>query len=233
MSKQRQAFEYIIPMAMNIDKFKLMRNQVIVEYDPKQVEKTPSGIYAPVGALNHDIAANFVPRVGKVFKLPKMLYYNKKDMANSMRWKTEIEIEIGDTVWMNHVTALDSQYTFKGKNYKLINYEDIVCAKRNGKVIMINGYILCKPVFEIKKALIFEKKEEILTHAVVEYIGKHIEEYQDPRRCESDSIKVGDTVVFDKRALGKKRYLESDYFHVLDGKPHLVVQRYMIAGIIN
>lgn len=232
MSRQRQAYEYIVPMAMNLDKFKLMYNKVIVEYDSKQTEKTPSGLYAPIGALNHETAANFVPRIGKVFKLPKMLYYDKKDMANSMRWKTEIELEIGDTVWMNHVTALDFQFQFEGKNYKLINYEDIVCAKRNGKVIMINGYILCKPVFEKKKVLMFEKEEEILTHAVVEYIGKHIEQYQDPRRYETDSIKVGDRIIFDKKALGKKRDLESDYFRVLDGKHHIVAQRYMIVGIL-
>ncbi len=230
--RTRHDFEHIVPMAMNMDEFQLMYNYVIVEYDPTQNHKTHSGIYAPISSIKHDVAADYVPRVGKIFKLPKSLYFNKKDMAYSMRWKTDIELQEGDTVWMNHMTVQDYQFHFKGKEYKLIKYEDIVCAKRGDQVIMINGYVLCKPTIEKKKALLYEKETTVVQQAEVEYLGKPISEYQDPRRHDPEGIEVGDIVVFDKKQVAKVRYLEADYFLRFDGKPHIVVQRYMMAGVL-
>jgi len=152
-------------------------------------------------------------------------------MAHSMRWKTDIELKVGDTVWMNHLTVQDYQFQYNGKEYKIVKYEDIVCAKRGEEVIMINGYILCKPIIEKKKALLYEREERIVEQAEVEYLGKPISEYQDPKRTDY-KLQVGDRIIFDKKDLGKVRFLESDYFLRFDGKPHIVVQRYMAAGIL-
>ena len=231
--KLKHEFESILPMLMAVDDFRMMYNYVIVEFDPKQCEQTPSGIYTPLKSVDHDVAVDFVPRIGTVVKLPKTLYYDRKNYATSMRWKTTIELQPGDTVWMNHSTAYDYQFTHKDKLYKCIHYEDIVCAKRGQEVIMCNGYILCRPYYITKKALLFEKKEYEVNQAIIEHMGSINTEYQNFKRKDSESLHVGDMVLFDKKDVGKVRYLESDYFLKFDGKPHIVVQRYMIAAVLN
>ena len=153
-------------------------------------------------------------------------------MAFSMRWKTEIELEVGDTVWMNHLTVQDYQFQYNTKEYKIVRYEDIVCAKRGDEVVMVNGYILCRPIVEKKKALLYEREERVVEQAEVEYVGKPNVEYQDPRRTDYE-VNVGDRILFDKKDLGKVRFLEGDYFLRFDGKPHIVVQRYMAAAVLD
>lgn len=229
--RTRHDFEHIVPLAMNLDKFQLMHNYVIVEYDPKQNEQTPSGIYTPLAAVHREVAADYVPRVATVYKLPKTLYFDKKDMAYSMRWRTDIELEIGDTVWMNFTTIQDYQFHFEGKEYKIVKYEDIICAKRNEEVIMINGYVLCSPTMITHKAMVYEREEVNIEQAIVKFLGKPNKEYQNPRWTDYE-IEVGDKVVFDKKDVGKVRYLESEYFLRFDGNPYVVVQRYMVVGII-
>lgn len=233
MARTRHDFEHIVPMAMNLDEFQLMRNYVIVEYNPKQNDKTPSGIYTPLAATQREVAADYVPRIAKVFKLPKKLYYAKKDMAYSMRWKTEIEIEVGDTVWMNHLTVQDYQFQFKGKEYKIVKYEDLVCAKREKEVIMLNGYILLRPTIEKKKALLYEREEKVVKQAIIEYVGSCNKEYQDPKKSDYEELQVGDKVVFLNKEVERLRFLESDYFLRFDGKPHVVAQRHMVGGILS
>ena len=227
-------FERILPMVMDVGKdMRLMYNYVVVGFDPDQNLKTHSGIYAPLRSVDRETAADYAPRVGTVVKLPNMLYYDKKNFATSMRWKTDIELEIGDQVWMNHLTVNDFQFKWEGKHYKLVLYEDIVCAKRGDGVVMVNGYILCEPISVKKKALVFEKEAVSFQSAKIKYIGKPNAGYQDPKRKDPEGLNVGDVVLFDKKSSRKVRYLESNLFLRFDGKPYLVIQGYMVAAILD
>lgn len=232
--KEIHDFEKIIPLVMDVESdMQLMYNYVIIEFDPLQNEKTPGGIYAPKKTIDHDVAVEHVPRIGKVVKLPKALFYDKKNHATSMRWKTSVELEVGDQVWINHSTAHDFRFKWKEKHYKIILYEDVVLAKRGEEVIMVNGYILCKPHVVKERALVFERTSIDISQAEIVYIGKPNIEYQDPRRKDPSSLKGGDIIVFDKKQLRKIRYLESDLFLRFDGNPYIVVQGYMVAGVLE
>ncbi len=230
----RHDFENIFPMVMDVESdMKLMYNYVIVEYDPKQNEKTPSGIYAPVRSTSREVAADYVPRVGTVVKLPQGLYFHPKDNARGMRWKTTIELEVGDQVWMNFLTAHDWQFKWEGKNYKVVLYEDIICAKRKGEVIMVNGYMLLKPVYELKKALFHEQNVMVQNQGIIAYIGLKNEVYLNTKQSDSDLLQVGDLVVFNAKESKKLRFLESALFKKFDGNMYWVAQRYMVDGILE
>lgn len=223
----------IMPKIMDVEtEFQPLFNYVVIEYDPKQNEKTPSGIFAPVDILQHEIAAEHIPRVGIVRKLPRCLHFDAKRKQNSMRWKTTLEIEIGDKVWMNHLTVNDDQFKWNGKQYKLVNYEDIVCAKRGEEIVMVNGYMLLKPHYTKKKVLNFEREVLDKTRATVAYLGKPNKKYQFSKFYDSEDIYVGDVVVFNNRQSKKLRWLESSLFKWLDGNEYLIAQRYMVDAVL-
>jgi hypothetical protein len=117
----------------------------------------------------------------------------------------------------------------EGKNYKIIPYHEIYCAKRavrveaepfnyNGvtyndhfkvETIMLNGYTLCT---EIKKKSLSEldvtsgDKYET-DRAIVSFLGSPNEAYLNPTYTEfTGELNVGDTILFDKKY--RKIYLE-------------------------
>lgn len=237
---QQHEFQKILPIDIEIDKVKTLYNYVVIEFDPKLHETTNSGIYTP--ALTQvDTAALHVIRTGTVIKVPKKLYYSKEDTQYSMRWKTEIEIEVGDHVWLSPDTVNDYIFRENGKYFRVIKYEDIIAAKRGNQIIIVNGYILLEPVHEETKVLNYKNSIQVKNLGKVKYIGSKNKEYCIPEyvlfeetvfRSDPDGIDVGDVVMFNKKDVAKLRNLEYDFYAKLDGKNYIIAQRYMIAAII-
>lgn len=237
---QQHEFQKILPIDIELEKVRTLYNYVIIEFDPKLHEKTNSGIFTPA-ITQVDTVALHVIRTGTVVKKPEKLYYSQQDSQYSMRWKTNIEIEIGDQVWLNPSTVNDYVFRENNKYYRVINYEDLIVAKRNDKIIMLNGFILLEPIINEIQALKFTSKVQENDKGKIKYIGKKNEEYCIPEyvqfdetvyRSDPDGIEEEDIVLFNKKDVPKLRNLEYDIYSKLDGKSYLIAQRYMIAAII-
>lgn len=235
-----QSCQKIVPIEVDIQKIRTVFNQVVVSFDPKENERTASGIYTPATG-EVDSIAEHANRKGVVVKVPEYLYYSRDD-ASGMRWKTDIEIKVGDEVWLNHTTVNDFQYRSDNKNYRSVSYEDIVVARRGAEVIMLNGYMLLDPVYTTTRVLSHQKKERDVRLGTIAFIGKANKEYSSPEyvqlgktvyRTDPQGLKVGDTVYFDKKSVKKVRFMEYGAYNKFDGKAYLIAQRYMVAGVVE
>jgi len=238
---QVQNFDKIIPIEVDINKLQPIFNQVVIEFNPNENEKTAGGIFTPAKSTV-DNRAEHANRMGTVVTIPKYLYFKKDDHSHSMRWKTEIQIEPGDKVWVNHSTINDFQYRCDGKFYKTVHYEDLVVAKRGNRVIMLNGYLLIEPYFFNRKVLNYEKRIIDMTKGTIGWLGKVNEEYSIAEnihlgktvyRRDNKGYKAGDRIIFNHKAIKKLRPLEYSVYNKFDGKTYFVAQRHMIAGIVD
>lgn len=151
----------------DLDNFKIPANKVLIEYDPSGTEKTIGGIMV-VKEMDFASHAN---RTGKVVKLPNILYCQVKD-PGSMPWKCDIDIKVGDEIYMVHSDSYNC-YLFghNGKHLKLVDYSGILLAKEGENVKMCNGYVLLEKVFEKNEKFGF-KETENERYGIVKAIGK-------------------------------------------------------------
>src|SRR5512133_1865041 len=86
-------------------------NLVCVEMPPQGDLKTKAGIvvnfnestiYAE-GTDSH--AANCSRVYGTIVKQVERLFYSRKNIQNSMSWKTELETQVGDVCWFHHLAS--------------------------------------------------------------------------------------------------------------------------------
>jgi hypothetical protein len=196
-------------------------------------------------------------RVFRVAKAPDSVYFNPRNSKKSNLFKTEMEVQVGDTIFINQIESLNSwTYSFEGKIYHTIKYDNIVCAIRDDKIIPVNGFILVSPVKKTRKALLHEVEYMAMNEGIVEYIGKPNKDYirnyfpgtnkRIKGRIWSDSgteeLEVGCTVLFDKKQNGNLAFtggeksasifpLESLEHQTLD-KRYFCVQRPKIVCIL-
>jgi hypothetical protein len=135
-----------------------------------------------------------------VTKLPQKLYFNPDDPNNSMPWETEMELQVGDVVWTDIMETSNAiTLVCEGKMYKLLPYQDLYCAKREDKVIMLNGYILCE---QVKKKAISELDVTSCdlidpTKGIVAYLGNSNKRYLQEDYVDFEDLRVGDEVLLD------------------------------------
>lgn len=88
---------------------------------------------------------------GVVKAVPESLYFNNKDVMNSVEYLTDIEVEVGDQVFF-HYLQINNAISKKriihedGKFFIFVRYDSLFCAIRDGEVVMCNGWMLLKPV---------------------------------------------------------------------------------------
>ena len=196
-------------------------------------------------------------RFFKAVKVPKQVYFNPKYSKKSNLFKTEMEVQVGDTVFINQIESLNSwTYSFEGKIYHTIKYDNIVCVVRGGKIIPVNGFILVSPVKKSRKALAHEIEYMAMNEGTVEHMGKPNKDYirnyfpgtnkRIKGKIWSDSgmkeLEVGCTVLFDKKQNGNLAFtggeksasifpLESLEHQTLD-KRYFCVQRPKMVCIV-
>jgi hypothetical protein len=198
-------------------------------------------------------AADLAEIYAKVYKLPEKLTYTEDGLG--MSWDCDMELEIGDIVWFNTIESLNAvEILCEDKIFKLIPYQDIYCSKRlymwgtqlNGrtlrqekvkmyKVIMLNGYVLCEPLYlkNTSPLAVSEKGEEDKTRGIVRYIGKPNRSYLNPNYVDFQDLEVGDEVIFNPNtplfSLERKSYLAQ-----FDGNNlYNCVQRRRIALVLS
>ena len=137
---------------------------------------------------------------------------------NLMNWGTINEVMVGDEVVFSYVAAMhcwfdEPERTLMDEDdtmYFVIDYEDLFVAKRNGKIIPLNGYVLCEPVIDdIRTKLVLPdsvRTRRSEKYGRVAHVGRKNDFYQlltefgpEKRIDISDSqVEVGQTVVFAK-----------------------------------
>jgi hypothetical protein len=177
-----------------------------------------------------------------VYKLPQKLYFNTEDREKSMPWLTDMEICEDDEIFTNTIDSLNAvTLVCEGKLYKLINYSDIYCAKREiwvdkwsvpqkkkTAVEVFNGYVL----------VILTNKESISeldvtsadkldkTKGIIAYIGNPVKRYLNPDYAHIEDLRVGDKVLFSAKsapfALERQKYAskfdENQIYYVIHRK---------------
>jgi hypothetical protein len=242
-----------------LDEGIIPQNQVLCHayYDNTDM-KTKSGIIIGVNkeliynesdnpADDSAHAADFAEVSLRVYKLPQKLYYNPEDKDNSMPWETEMEICEDDIIFTNTIEALNAvTLVCEGELYKLIPYQDIICAKREiwadkwkgikkTVVEMFNGYVLCEQVhkeslseFDVTSA---DKIDP--TKGEIAYYGSLNKSYIREDLCDFVDLRKGDIVLFDRKVppflLERQKYASQ-----FDSeKLYWVVQRSRIVAVIS
>jgi len=178
--------------------------------------------------------ADFTEVYAQVFRVPDKLYYNREDQ-HSMAWDCDMELEIGDMVWFNTMESFNAvEIECEDEFYRLIPYSDIYVAKRKQKVIVLNGYVLCEPIFtSIEHRLAIENKKEDKSRGIVRFVGKSNREYQRPEYVDFVDLQVGDEVLFNPNTplfpLERKSYLA----HFDGNNLYNVVQRRRVAMVLK
>lgn len=130
---------YRIKSISRVKKILSCRNEILVRtmYDNEE-DVTPSGIIK-VGDTDWEPAAH-ANRISEVVMLPNTLYYGLKwhkkfpNATESMPWRTDIQIQVGDIVWHDYMNSLNCPILDvddePGVQYKLLNYYDLYVVKR-------------------------------------------------------------------------------------------------------
>jgi len=138
------------------------------------------------------------------------------------RWMTDIEIQVGDIVWVKHMSSLSAPVIFDDKDneYRLIEYFDLVVAKRVNRerhlnnttskylveddivyeVIPLNGYILVEDIYvDYKEKTALKKRVKDPLRGRVKYVGNPNKYYVYSKKKHMDldrgvEIKQGDII---------------------------------------
>lgn len=153
--------------------------------DKNEESQTPAGIWKITDTdWQPAVHAN---RISEIVMVPDELHYHlawhkkKPEVAESMPWKTDMQVQVGDIVWHDYMDSLNCPIIIvrdePDEQYKLLNYYDLYVAKRstslsaspdndllymNGvhlmvknrtvfEIIPLNGYVLCEEVMEEKQ----------------------------------------------------------------------------------
>ena len=240
-----------------LDRAEIPMNHVLVKIiRSSEGLKTNAGI--TVGFLTDDVfaegedshSANMAEICGVVEKVPDRLFFDKTD-PNSMDWETDMELQVGDTVWYSLMEAKNSvQLVCDGVVYKSVPYQDCYVAKRRwvtekigdinistvqNKVIPLNGYVLCKPVNLPKLSHLDAISEGQIdkSRGIIAFIGKPVKTYLRDSYSHIDDLCVGDGVLFDNKAavFYLERFKHTAIFD--NGNQYWCVQRRRISMVLN
>ena len=155
--------------------------------------------------------------VGIVQALPMRLNFDINNHSASMEWDTDMELNVGDTVYMEYfavMMALANEYDrassyddptwfeHGGSLYICISYGDIyfkVCpsgTSQSTELIPINGYLICRSInVKPKSSFIIEAKKS-RRWVQVTHVGKANKGFLDKHHTDVGTINVGDIVLF-------------------------------------
>jgi len=203
------------------------------------------------------LAADFNPDnnmnvIGTIIKKPDRIVYNKKGAPQqSLGWLTDVEVNEGDTVYMDYVAIAQAygkylhtkdeqvnteQIVFcEQELYVFLNYGHLIFSKKKEKIKMLNGYVLLSPVMEkglSSKTVVLSDDSKLIQSerfAKVEYKGSLIRDYFDfDNSGDNFDVNIGDIVTFDKW-----NDIEVEYtMHQKLNKKYFRMQRKNISSVI-
>jgi hypothetical protein len=189
----------------------------------------------------------------EVIKAPKKLIFDRtKPSGESMEWLTTMDLKTGEIVWCNYLSVLKGKENLEieceGVKYFIINYQQIYLKKVKQRVEMLNGYVLCEPVYveDLKDKILISKMIDVqrlkkfdeyegvareTQYGIVRYLGKPVEEYHNANAVpDDDYLRVGDMVMF---TTPNNVRLEHNLHRHFNGEDMIVSRRNRILGIIQ
>ena len=142
-------------------------------------------------------AADLTEVYGKVYKLPEKLTYAE----DGMQWDCDMELQVGDCVWINTIESKNSVEILCENNlYKLIPFSDIYVRRKGGMTgdaECLNGYVLCSPTFiQTDSPLAIEDRKEDKTRGIIRFVGKPNRSYLNKNYVDFVDLHEGDLVLF-------------------------------------
>lgn len=207
-------------------------NVVIVHVPHKNEDTvTTSGIY--IVADQDFKPAEHAERWGYIYKLPPSLVFERGN-PNTMSWKTEIEVEIGDKVWFDFRQALyATTYVVDGEWYKVMDYEFLHLAYRedDDTVIPLNGYLLMREYRPPKESDLLLDPDVDKQYAVVVKAGSKNKEYILDFWNDDIDVCDGDHVMFEVKTSCFP--LEAQLHREFGDDKYILQQRKRVIAVVN
>lgn len=230
-----------------------MASRIIINPDPKNVviPRRFVLIEAPVmddvikmGQIDFKIDSSFNPgkwvnKQGVVVAAPKKMKFDRHNPNESQDYDCEIETKPGDIVFFDYFGALmmwgrqaDARqeapnplfFKYEDKYYGFLDYTEIFCIQREGKIIPINGYVLYKKIMAPKVSSLDIIDRYIENQGIAVLVGQSNKEYLGEKYVDGE-VNPGDHIVFLPIASREVQ---------IPGYPdHMVVQKRYIMGVIN
>lgn len=116
-------------------------------------------------------------------------------------YTTQPEVMVGDRVWFSYRGSLHGIDVWVGKElYRLINYDMLTAAERNGEIIILNGYVLLEEVIEGPTSDIVYAGEQKAnpTKGIVRFMGTKREYPSHYPYTDDIDLEIGDEVLIRK-----------------------------------
>ena len=235
-----------------------MNNMVLIELDGENDTITFSDgtelkldtKYAP---------ENHVPVSGKVVGVPEKLFFSKKRIDISMPWEVDMELEIGDVVYMEYHAVLlalgdrlyktnahpdPTYFELDGKFYVFIHYQFLYFVLRDNPdqpeqpdLLMLNSYCIAYPIVEevLKSSSIIlmddVRNKTSTKQATIAYVGKAATGFIDKKYRDVGDLAPGDIVVFNRWSNQRVEYMLHQKL-MKRGVEYVVIQRRWIKAKI-
>lgn len=217
-----------------VDSVDLVRNsnKVLIKIEERNVDKrTDSGIYLISPTDTDYNPAVHSDRYGIVYTVPPSLRFDGSPL--SMTWETQMELEVGDEVWFDYLNSENCVVLEcdDGNDYKMIDYENIYLARKDGELFPLNGYCLFSD-YHIKAKSKFDPSDGKVDprYGYVEHLAAFNTAYQTKMFSDHIDIQVGEKVMFGARS--HAYYIEEERYKVLD-KMYRPVQRRNVVAVMD
>lgn len=199
---------------------RMIGGNILIRVFPEEYLKVGSIILGDMESINTEKhrfnPANHAIRRGRVELC------NEGAVADCDMFKSVVDVKIGDYVWFDYLTGINSiLLRYKNNYYYILNYTDLICRKRNDTIYPLNGYVLCDLVKWKHPYLGHEEIDR--QKAVVRYVGQNVE-YKYRSTC---NVNVNDTVI----TYSPIYMLEDDTHLLLDGNKYRVLKRSQLEAI--
>jgi co-chaperonin GroES (HSP10) len=251
--------DYIRLTPKEFDRLKPIGNNVIIECVIPKEEVRPSGLIIVKdpeffiakdkdGIEATDQSAH-LDRYGLVRKAPESLNCKKMD------WETDMELKLGDIVWFDFHSGLHCPIVqVENKEYRIMEYQNLIVAKRNKSVevlnqkeicdvllggesqypyqiITLNGYCLFEEISTFPKTKLILPFEHIDKQVgITRYVGNKNKSYRNKKKYDDLDIQINDKVIFRNQV---NNLLENDMHRIFSDVPLRYQQRTDILGILN
>lgn len=237
-----------------------INNHVLLKPVISSPERVKGSIILGVGKATKDqYLKNYVYRHLEVVAVPELKFPTTReefsDSGYAFRYKTEMELKIGDIVWVKLRSAHGAKEVFvDGERLVLVHYADCYVAQRRNfhvnlanykniiikddvvwDVIPLNGNIICEKVYKKPTKWDFKPIEDV-GKLKVKYVGNQSKSYFTMINGEFREIPLPIVKIKHKNIVqcdGPFLNLEGEYFHDFNGESQPVaIHHTNIAAIL-
>lgn len=125
-------------------------------------DKTDAGLYKASVLLNlNQFVDDYIDRVYEVVAVPdRLVLYNERNKTSGVGawWDTDIEIEVGDVVWVSYPSVIDVDVIrTPQEEYFLVKYQELRLARKpDGSYKMLNGWVLYTRIEKHTESIIID-----------------------------------------------------------------------------